>query len=98
MEITFGKFWTLLESKEDNSKSLNLIRSGNNIKKNDCGNFWDDFSTLCGNIEAMAELLDVPKEKVSSWSGNISKLRQIAAQQDSDKSNKKNRIIKKGDL
>ena len=86
-----------MESDKDNIKSLNLIRSGNNLRKNDCGNFWDDFANLCGNVEAMSELLDIPKEKVSGWSGHINKLREIVNTEDSNKTNKKNRIIN-GDL
>jgi hypothetical protein len=96
MEVTFGKFWNLLES-DQNSKSLDLIRSGNNIRNSDCGNFWDDFASLCGNAESMAELLDVPKEKITGWSGHISKLREEVRNKDSNK-NKKDKIIKNGEL
>lgn len=95
MEVTFGKFWNLLES-EENSKALDLIRSGNSIRNADCGNFWEDFANLCGNAEAMSELLDVPKEKVTAWSGHINKLREEARNKDSN--NKKDKIIKNGEL
>jgi hypothetical protein len=97
MEVTFGKFWNLLESQDDSTKSLDIIRSGNNLKKPDCGNFWDDFINLCGNADAVSELLGVPKEKVTSWSGAINKLRQEVEIKDSDKSNKKHKIIKNGE-
>lgn len=93
---TFQKF---LEFKEnDNYKSLNLIRSGNNLRKNECGNFWDDFANICGNSDAMSELLEIPKDKISAWTGKINKLRETVNTEDSNKANKKNKIIKNGEL
>lgn len=97
MTITFGKFWNLLGESEENSKSLEIIRSGLNLRKKDCGNFWDDFINLCGNPEAMSELLEVPKEKVTKWSGNINKLIDQVKILDSNKNNQKNKILKTGD-
>lgn len=99
MSMNFGKMYDLLESNQEKIKKiLNIIRSGNNLKKPDCGNFWDDFISLCGNADAMSELLNVPKERVTSWSGIIDKFRQQADQEDADKSQKKHRIIKNGEL
>lgn len=92
--FTFQKF---IESKENNYKSLNLIRSGNNLRKKDCGNFWDDFANLCGNAEAMSELLEISKDKVSSWTGKINKLREIINKEDSN-IDKKHKLIKNGEL
>ena len=97
MRITFGKFWDLLENNE-NSKSLNVIRSGNNIRSSECGDFWDDFANLCNNSEGMAELLDIPREKVTGWAGKISELRKEVESEDSNKTNKKHRVIKNGEL
>lgn len=96
MNFTFGNFLNLIENK--NSKKLDAIRSGNNIRNPNCGNFWDDFIHLCGNAEGMAELLDVPKEKVTGWAGRISDSKKEVENQDSNKVNKKNRIIKNGEL
>jgi hypothetical protein len=96
MNITFGKLWNLLESEQN--KLLDIIRTGNSLKKPDCGNFWDDFINLCGNADSVAALLDVPKEKVTSWSGTINKLRKEAEIKDSDKSHKKHKIIKNGEM
>jgi hypothetical protein len=98
MNVTFGKFWNLLETTEENSKSLDIIRSGNNLKSLDCGNFWDDFINLCGNAESMSELLDIPKEKITGWSGKISNLRKEVEEKDTSNINKKNRIIKNGEI
>ncbi len=94
---TFQKFLEFKENK-DNYKSLNLIRSGNNLRKNECGNFWDDFANLCGNSDAMSELLEIPKDKISGWTGKINKLRETVNTEDSNKTNKKNKIIKNGEL
>lgn len=97
MRITFGNFCDLLENNQ-NSKSLNVIRSGNNIRNSECGNFWDDFANLCNNAEGMAELLDIPREKVTGWAGRISELRKEVESEDSNKTNKKHRVIKNGEL
>jgi hypothetical protein len=84
--------------KKDNSKVTNLIRSGNNLRKKECGNFWDDFLNLFGNVEATAELLDIPKEKITKWFGIINKLRNEVRIIDSNSSKQKNKIIKTGDI
>jgi hypothetical protein len=97
MKITFGEFYNLLEN-DNNSKALNVIRTGNNLRSADCGNFWDDFATICNNPEGLSELLGVPKEKITSWSEKISQLRKEVENQDSNKTNKKHRIIKNGEL
>lgn len=55
--------------------AMNAIRTGINIRaKKDCGDFWDDFIKVCGNADAMSELLDVPREKVTGWAGRIQEL------------------------
>lgn len=88
-------FKEFCESKNDQeeSKSLDIIRIGNNVLKKDCGIFWDIFFNLCANTEAMAELLDVPKDKVSSWAGRINKFRS-ELNSDNESSKTKNRIIR----
>jgi|688.fasta_scaffold80580_3 hypothetical protein len=85
MSLSFTKFI------EEDSKLLNLIRSGNNLRKNECGNFWDDFINLCGDSSAMSEMLEIPKEKITKWGEKINKLRQTVKEKDS---NKKNRLLK----
>lgn len=60
-----------LQDSEDESLAMAAIRNGMNLRKDDCGNFWDDFMSICGDANAMSELLDVPHEKVTGWSGKI---------------------------
>ena len=95
MNITFYKFANILEEKSQNEEKdvdlLNLIRSGNNIRKKECGNFWDDFINLCGDANSMSKLLDVPKEKITILGSKINELRQSVKNKDS---NKKNKVLK----
>ena len=93
MTISFYEF---IEELNNNDKDviLNLIRSGNNLRKNDCGNFWDDFINLCGNANAMSKLLGVPKEKITGLAEKINEIRQLINNKDS---NKKNRVLKTGE-
>lgn len=97
MENSFGKFYNILNESQQNSKSLNIVRSGLNMRKKDCGNFWDDFIYLCGNAEAMSELLDVPKEKITKWRYSINKVVDQVKDLDSNKKIKK-KVFKTGDL
>lgn len=60
----------LLTSGEE-SVALRAIRNGMNLRKEDCGSFWDDFIQVCGDSDAMAELLEVPKEKITGWPSKI---------------------------
>ena len=60
----------LLDSGEE-TKAMEAIRNGMNVRKPECGDFWDDFISVSGNADAMADLLEVPKEKVTSWASKI---------------------------
>ena len=83
---------------KDNPKIMNLIRSGNNLRKKECGNFWDDFLNIIGNVDATAELLNVPKEKITKWFGIINKLRNQVKTIDANSDKQKNKIIKTGEF
>ena len=63
----------LLTSGEE-SQAMEAIRSGLNLRGPDCGNFWEDFITVAGNADAMSELLEVPKEKVTAWASKITEM------------------------
>lgn len=85
--VKFYKLWEeihpdSLESDEesplmdagDDSKSLIAIRNGLGLrKKQECGNFWDDFTKVCGNADALAALLGVRTEQVAQWASKIRK-------------------------
>jgi hypothetical protein len=96
MNITFYKFANILNEnlEETDADLLNIIRSGNNLRKNECGDFWDDFINLCGDSKSMSKLFDVPKEKITALGSRINELRQMVKDKDS---NKKNRVLKTGE-
>lgn len=72
----------LLTSGEE-STSFRAIRNGMNLRSKDCGDFWDDFIKACSDSEGMAELLEVPKEKISGWASKIKEILSKVEQQDS---------------
>jgi hypothetical protein len=64
------------------SQAMDAIRSGMHLRKEDCGDFWDDFIQVCANADAMSELLGVPREKVTSWAGKIRELIEQVSKKD----------------
>ncbi len=49
------------------TKSMKAIRTGIAVREN----FWDDFLQVCNNTDAIAELLGVRPEQVSSWGSRV---------------------------
>lgn len=86
--ITFGRLLDIINEKSEDSKVLDLIRFGNSLRKNECGNFWEDFISICARSDAMSELLGVQKEKITGWGEKINKLRAESKQKDSSSKNK----------
>ena len=78
-----GSDGALLTSGEE-SMGLRAIRNGMNLRKEECGSFWDDFITVCGDADGMAELLEVPREKITSWSAKIKKGLESVGESDSE--------------
>ena len=78
----------LLDSGEE-TQSMDVVRSGMNLRSPECGDFWDDFINLSGNSEALSELLEVPRDKVATWSekirATIEKVNKADDQESSDK-------------
>lgn len=68
-----GDKGALLTSGEE-SVALRAIRNGINLRKEDCGSFWEDFIQVCGDAEGMSELLEVPKEKVTGWPSKVKEI------------------------
>jgi hypothetical protein len=60
----------LMDSGED-GQVLNLVRSGKDLRKEDETSFWDDFISLCGNVQGMSDLFGVSPDKIRSWPGKI---------------------------
>lgn len=59
-----------------------IIRKGLNIRKE--GDFWDDFIQLCNDAGSLSKLLNIPKEKITSWSGKIRSMIQDVKKKDAE--------------
>jgi|WetSurMetagenome_2_1015567.scaffolds.fasta_scaffold1082580_1 hypothetical protein len=93
--ITFGRLWEIIDKEEptlqtsgEEGQAMEAIRSGLYLRKEGCGSFWDDFISVCGNADAISELLDVPKEKITGWGGKIRELVEKVEQMDAGDSKK----------
>lgn len=53
------------------SKAMQVVRAGLDIRNSDGPSFWDDFVNLCSNSVGMAELLGVKSSEVQRWSSKI---------------------------
>lgn len=81
------------KSAEKKTKALEVIIKGSNLdRKND---FWDDFLYLCGNAEGFAEILNVPKEKITGVHKRIKELKNDL--EDEKEVKFKDRLLKTGD-
>jgi ribosomal protein L32 len=81
------------EGKTDKTdkKSSEAIRAGLNIRED----FWDDFMLLINNSAALAELLNVPATRVSSWRSRVQRyLDQVKAEDDVPDPKKRARMIR----
>ena len=111
MSISFYKVWEnihpdgehqdthrspLLDS-GDSGEVLTAIRNGLHLRKSeDCGSFWDDFISVCNNSTALAALLGVKPEQVSSWPMKVKNaLEQVTDEDDEDK---KPELVHAGDM
>jgi hypothetical protein len=69
--ITFGRLWENMAFEEEpteNTKAMKAIRLGLNIRDD----FWDDFIRLMNSPEAVADLLNLRPDQVSSWGSLVS--------------------------
>ena len=90
--LSFREFKELEES-ESEQKASDVVRKGMNLQRGK--DFWSDLISLCGNAEGMAELFDIPREKITALAGRINKLRSQIDNQESSKT--KDKLIKTGD-
>ena len=111
MSISFHKVWEnihpdaehqamgdspLLDS-GDSGEVLTAIRNGLHLRKSDeCGNFWDDFISVCNNSTALAALLGVKAEQVSSWPMKVRKAMDKVTDEDDEE--KKPELVQTGDI
>jgi hypothetical protein len=88
LEVMTTKSSPLMDSGEE-SKGLSVIRSGKSMRGEDADDsFWEDFMSLCGDTEGMAELLGVRPEQVNSWPSKIREALQSIERHDQQGENK----------
>jgi hypothetical protein len=86
----------LLDSGEE-TQSMDVVRSGMSLRTPECGDFWDDFISLSGNSEALSELLEVPRDKVATWSAKIrATIERVKKADDQESSDEKSNSISTG--
>jgi len=77
--VSFSELWSVMEDQKaisplmgsgSEDRALNVVRAGRDLRKDDETPFWDDFISLCSN-EGLAELLEVNREKLTSWPAKI---------------------------
>jgi hypothetical protein len=91
--LTFKEFKESLDDDEI-KKTMEVVRKGMNLQGS--GDFWDDFLSLCGNVEGMTALLGCPRESVTGLGGRIRFMKSRIEEQDS-KSSGKDKMLKTGD-
>ncbi len=78
-----------------NNKAVEIVRAGLNIDND----FWDKFIQVIGNSDGVADLLDVPKEKIIGWSSKIRKIiDQINNHDDETAKEEKSKMMPTGSL
>ena len=85
-----------LEAEVRQSKALNVIKKGLEIRDPGCGEFWEDFMSICADASAVAELLDVPAVKVSKWASIIREKIQQAKDDEGKVADNSSKVIPTG--
>jgi hypothetical protein len=88
--LSFRQFRESAE--KDDKKATEVVRKGMDLGDD----FWDDFLSLCGNAEGMADLLGAPREKVTALGGRVRGIMSEIKEKDSA-SSKRDKMIKTGD-
>jgi hypothetical protein len=56
----------------DDSKALRVVRTGLGLRDPGADkDFWDDFSSICGDAEGLAALLGVSRDEVAQWPSKV---------------------------
>jgi hypothetical protein len=85
----------LNESLDSDDELLDIIQAGYNLDEN----FWNNFLSMLNNSSGLSQLLDLPTYKISSWRGKITKaLEKFKKIRNNEEKNKKNKILRTGDL
>lgn len=89
--LTFREFRESSDE-EGEKKALEVIRKGLSVRDD----FWDDFMSLCGNVEGMSDLLGTPRDKVTALGERIRKMISELQRKDSEGSERR-KVLKTGD-
>jgi len=65
----------------DESSAERAIRTGLSFD----GDFWENFKSICNDADGLAELLEIPKEKITGWAGKIDELIEKVQSKDGEK-------------
>jgi hypothetical protein len=90
-KLSFAELWLFMEQESplmdsgEESQAVQLVRAGEELRKEDESSFWDDFLSLLSNSEGFAELLGVTPEQIMAWPD---KIRQIRERLEKDKNQK----------
>jgi hypothetical protein len=106
--VNFWKLLQVLEQEDDaalldsgeESKAMRVVRTGISLRSNkDCGNFWDDFISVCNDSEGLAELLDVPTEKIGNWATKVKEIvDKVGSADDQEVGNTKSKVVPTGNV
>lgn len=81
----------LLDSGEE-SPAMRAIRNGQNIGDS----FWDDFLTLINDSDALSELLEIPKEKITGWATRIKEMQEKVGKHDDQNGDSPSELVPTG--
>lgn len=80
------------------TKALQIVRAGKELRGDEESSFWDDFIQLLSNSEGVAELFGVSQEKVATWPHRIKlNLDQLDNQQQSSPEEEDTELVPTGD-
>ena len=66
----------------DDSQAVQLVRAGEQLRKEGENSFWDDFLSLLSNSQGFADLLKVSSDSVVSWGERIRDAREKLGKED----------------
>ena len=88
MRTSLGDIWWKLDEKtdidEDESKAIDIVRTGLTFAKPGCRGFWDNFKDICNQAPALSKLLDVDETTIGGWADRIDQIIQKITTSDSD--------------
>ncbi len=82
--VSFAELWEQIENNKarrsplmssgEDERALAAVRIGKEMHDKDETSFWDEFISVCGSTESLAELLGVSREKILSWPARIQEM------------------------